>query len=76
MHLFSSPQSHVHSWLLGKTLPFSVTVPTAGGVVVEVKEGVVVGVSSSEWAEHVGQEPVKNFISNFSQKFSIIRYEN
>ena len=35
--------------------PFSVTIPTAGGVVVEVKEGVVVGVPSSEWAGHVDQ---------------------
>ena len=53
-----SPLPQNHSWLLGKTPPFSVTIPTAGGhgVVVEVKEGVVVSVSSSEWAGHVGQE--------------------
>ena len=46
------------SWSLGKTPHFSVTIPTASGVVVEVKEGEVVGVSSAlvKWAEHVGQE--------------------
>ena len=35
---------------------------------VEVKEGVVVGVSSSEWAGHVGQKLLQNFIINFWQK--------
>ena len=45
---------------------------------VEVKEGVVVGVSSSEWAGHVGQKLLQNFIINFWQKSFIGEkgYEN
>ena len=69
------PQNH--SWLLGKTLlPFSVTIPTAGGVVVEVKEGVVVGVSSNEWT-YWSRIVIKFLlVTLIGQKISVIKRKN
>ena len=59
--------------MLGKTPPFSVTIPRAGGVVVEVREGiVVVGVSSIVSGQDMFvKNCYKIFISTFCGKLLI-----